>query len=241
MRVVVTERSAPWCVRRRVAFARAVTDGKVEVDGVRACLTGEQDLADWEWARRIAVLVEPSLPTELRPDLLVDARVLKQGHDTTLEDAPRVIGVGPGFRIGRDCHAAVETRRGPRLGRVLLRGETTPFTGIPGEIAGEASRRVLRAVAAGDFLATASIGSVVRAGDSVGRVGDHLVHARIGGVVRGLLADGTTVRAGQKVGDVDPRGDPQLCSTMSDKARAVGDGVLEAAQILLQRGNQGPI
>ena len=233
--VVVTERSDPWCVRRRTAFAGAVSGGTVDVGGVEARLARLGDLPDWRWERRVAVLVAPTLPIGLQPDLLVDARVLKHGHDTTSADAPRVIGVGPGFRVGRDCHAAVETQRGPRLGQVLYDGETEPFSGIPGEVGGEGARRVLRTTVAGDFFATVEIGSFVQAGAPVGSVGGHAVIPRVGGIVRGLIADGTAVRRDQKVGDIDPRGDPTLCDTLSDKAIAVGRGVHEAALTLLRR------
>jgi xanthine dehydrogenase accessory factor len=36
------------------------------------------------------------------------------------------------------------------------------------------------------------------------------------------------VTAGLKLGDVDPRGEESYCHTISDKARAVAGGVLEA-------------
>jgi xanthine dehydrogenase accessory factor len=55
------------------------------------------------------------------------------------------------------------------------------------------------------------------------------VVAGISGVIRGLLADGLVVSEGMKVGDVDPRGVKEHCFTISDKARAIGGGVLEAA------------
>ena len=49
---------------------------------------------------------------------------------------------------------------------------------------------------------------------------------------RGLLPDGTPVRRGMKSGDVDPRDQPEYCATVSDKARAIGGGVLEALCML---------
>ncbi|MBC7335795.1 MAG: hypothetical protein H5U01_05920, partial [Clostridia bacterium] len=52
--------------------------------------------------------------------------------------------------------------------------------------------------------------------------------------VRGLLRAGLAVRPGMKVGDVDPRGDRSLCFAISDKARAVGGGVLEAILYFLR-------
>lgn len=233
--VLVTERAEPWCVRRRTAFAAALAQGRQTVEGVEARRFELHAMDAWRRDRCVAVIAHPSppYPRSHRPDLLVDARVLKRGHDTTLSDATRVIGVGPGFSPGRDCHAAVETARGHDLGRVLYAGETRPFDGLPGELGGERSLRVLRAPVAGRFRTTVSIGERIGANCETGVVGDEPVFSRIAGVVRGLIADGSTVRERQKVGDVDPRDNPFLCESLSDKANAVGGGVLEAALVLL--------
>jgi len=48
------------------------------------------------------------------------------------------------------------------------------------------------------------------------------------GVLRGLIHPGLHVKKGLKVGDVDPRDDPDMCKLVSDKALAIGGGVLEA-------------
>ena len=52
--------------------------------------------------------------------------------------------------------------------------------------------------------------------------------ATIDGVVRGLLQEGVPVTRGMKSGDVDPRCHPEYITMASDKALAVGGGVLEA-------------
>jgi len=233
-RVVVTERPDPWCVRRTTCFARAVVDGELEVEGVRARRAELSELGAWSWDRIVAVVVCPGLPA-LGADLLVDGRVLKHGHDTRIDDAPLVIGLGPGFEVGRDCHAAVETARGHDLGRVLLAGATRPFDGRPGAVGGAREARVLRAPLAGVFVSSGSIGDLVDEGTTIGTVSDQPVRARLTGVIRGLLADGVRVRANQKLGDLDPRNDPALCRHLSDKANAVGGGVVEAAAVLLGR------
>jgi len=144
--------------------------------------------------------------------------------------APVVIGVGPGFVAGEDVDAVVETQRGHHLGRVILAGAAAPNTGVPGEVMGYAEERVLRvpADAAGTWEPQVAIGDLVAAGQVVARVGGQEVKSRIAGGVRGLLRPGLMVRPGMKAGDIDPRGDRHLCFTISDKARAVGGGVLEA-------------
>jgi len=237
MRVMVTEQPDPWCIRRLTCFASAVAESTVRVEGVEAWLADPEDLDAWDWDERIAVVVWPDAPypSIVEPDVLVDCRILKWGHDTEGDDAPLVVGVGPGFTVGEDCHVAVETLRGHDLGRVVYDGETRPFNGIPGPVEGHTDRRVMRTREAGTFQSTIPIGSFVEAGDEVGEVAGRPVLAQVSGVLRGLIADGTEVRAQQKVGDVDPRGDRSSCQTLSDKANAVAGGVVEAVMVLLQQ------
>ena len=139
-----------------------------------------------------------------------------------------VIGVGPGFTVGDDCHAVVETMRGHTLGRVIYRGSAIPNTNIPGLIGGFAGERVLRAPADGVFHRKLEIGARVEPGDVAGEVAGLPMCCMIGGVLRGILPEGTQVHKGMKSGDVDPRGQVENCYTASDKALAVGGGVLEA-------------
>jgi xanthine dehydrogenase accessory factor len=143
-------------------------------------------------------------------------------------DAPLVVALGPGFTVGEHCHAVVETMRGPRLGRVLWHGAAAADTGLPGEVGGHGADRVLRAPVAGEVRWVVEIGASVTVGQRLGDVGGVAVTAPFDGVVRGLVAPGTTVPAGVKIGDVDPRRDA-VSHEVSDKALAVGGGVVEAA------------
>lgn len=226
--VVVCELPAPLTVRRSVAVSSAVTDGAVEIEGMRA-----ERVATTAEAERcaaggvIAVLISPELPS-LHADVVVDARLAKRNIDTTLDDAPLVIGVGPGFTATVDCHAVVETNRGHHLGRVFWEGSAAPNTGTPGVVGGRGRERVLRAPSAGSVRWAASIGDQVLAGATLGRIGDEVVVAPFDGVVRGLIAEDVALIAGLKIGDVDPRADASACGEISDKALAVGGGVVEA-------------
>jgi xanthine dehydrogenase accessory factor len=147
--------------------------------------------------------------------------------------APRVlhVGVGPGFAAGVDVDAVVETQRGPDLGRVHWSGAAEPDTRTPSPVLGHTDARVLRAPAAGTFAARVDIGAVVAACDVVGDVGGVPVVTAIGGLVRGLLRSGVTVAMGTKIGDVDPRGAGVDPARLSDKARSVAGGVLEAVLV----------
>ena len=60
----------------------------------------------------------------------------------------------------------------------------------------------------------------------------------IGGVLRGVLDDGVRVKKGMKSGDVDPRGKAEYCTTVSDKALAVGGGVVEAVLYLRAKAQE---
>ncbi|MBI3076117.1 MAG: EF2563 family selenium-dependent molybdenum hydroxylase system protein [Deltaproteobacteria bacterium] len=236
--LVVTEIAQPTVIRRTVALASAVYAGHAEVEGMRAQLARSSEEAESLAGQGvIAVLVDPvaEVVKDLRPTVVVDAILAKQNLGTKLNDAPAVIGVGPGFTAGVDVHAVVETNRGHNLGRVILEGSAEPDTGVPGQIGGYGAERVLRAPCKGTFRGVRQIGDVVQKSEVVAEVDSHPVRATIPGVLRGLLYDGLPVVRGMKVGDIDPRAKPEHCFTISDKARAVGGGVLEAALYLLRQ------
>ena len=163
-----------------------------------------------------------------RPDVLVDAMLAKRNLGTQISDAPLVIALGPGFTAGVDCHCVVETMRGHTLGRCIYTGSALPNTGVPGSVGGYTRDRVLYAPAAGVFHAHQPIGAMVAAGDTVADVGGISIRAEIEGCLRGILPDGISVPAGMKAGDIDPRCAREHCFTVSDKALAIGGGVLEA-------------
>lgn len=234
--LMMTEIPIPTTVRRTVAFSRAVYEGEAEVEGICAlrCENVEEVQAATEKGC-IAVAVDPAcdLARRWKPDVAVDAILAKRNLGTKLEDAGIVIGVGPGFTAGKDCHVVVETKRGHDLGRCIWEGEAAPNTGVPGMIGGYGIERLLRAGADGIFMGEAGIGDLAEQGGRVGVVrtesGEEVpVLAQTTGVIRGLLQDGVPVTAGMKAGDVDPRGLAEYCNTVSDKARAIGGGVLEA-------------
>jgi xanthine dehydrogenase accessory factor len=234
--VVVLELDRPLAIRRTVTFAPAATIGRTEVEGIVAERVESADRA-LAAARTgtVAVMVDPDLPVFPRPiDVLVDARMAKVNLGTTIDQAGLVIGLGPGFTAGVDCHAVVETMRGHRLGRVVWEGSATPNTGIPGRVGGADAERVVRAPVAGTVRWDVAIGDMVEAGRVLGAVDDILVETPISGVVRGLI-EPQHVPAGTKIGDVDPRGDRSACFEVSDKARLVGSGVLEATLVWLGR------
>ena len=67
----------------------------------------------------------------------------------------------------------------------------------------------------------------MQTGDLVGMIGEHRITAAIPGIVRGLIMPGSYVTTGQKLGDIDPRGDTSFCHTLSDKTRTISGATLE--------------
>jgi xanthine dehydrogenase accessory factor len=170
----------------------------------------------------------------LKPDVVIDAILAKRNLGTTRQEAPLTVGVGPGFTAPRDVHVVVESNRGHNLGRLIHEGAAEPHTGIPGSTMGYTFERVLRSPRAGRVRHEREIGDAVKEGDTVLYVDDIPVAAKIDGMLRGLIRE-IYVEGNEKVADIDPRGQKEYCYTITDKARAIGGGVLEA---MLERFNR---
>lgn len=235
--VLMTEIAIPLAVRRMVSFSRAVYEKEAVVERVRGVLTASlQEVYREQKKGNIPVMVDEhaNILWKYQPDVLVDAIMAKKNLGTSITDAPVVIGIGPGFCAGRDCHFVIETQRGPRLGEVIQHGCAIPNTGIPGNIAGYTSERLIRASADGMMEPLAQIGDVVEKGQMVAKTGGVPVYALMSGIIRGMLQEGVEVTKGLKIGDIDARIVLKNCYTISDKARKIGQGVKAA----LLEGNQ---
>lgn len=237
--IVMTDLPQPTAIRRTVCFSEAIVHGSVQLEAITARFAAsaaetEQILAKGE----IAVLAdaEAACAHELQPDVLIDAILAKKNLGTSMDLAPVVVALGPGFTAGEDCHAVVETMRGHTLGRVYYKGSALPNTGIPGNIGGYTLDRILRAPCDGVFRGVRQIGDTVEADEICAYVDAMPIKSTIRGVLRGLLPDGTVVYQGMKSGDVDPRCKIEHCYTCSDKALAIGGGVLEAILCLNGKG-----
>jgi xanthine dehydrogenase accessory factor len=229
--VVITEIEQPLAVRRLVALAEAVYAKEWAVEDLRARRAEHVAEARVVLGQGvIPVLADPEAACrgELRPAALVDGRMRKLPPELGIDSAPLVIGLGPGFVAGETCHAVVETNRGHQMGRVIWNGTTEPDTQVPDPVGGQAANRVLRAPDTGVFVGKVRLADRVSRGALLARVGQSELRAPFEGIVRGLLHDGVKVSRGLKVGDLDPRSNPAVCRLISDKALAVGGGVLEA-------------
>ena len=229
--VVISEIEQPLAVRRAVSFAEAVYAGEVRVEEVTGRRVDDVEQIEPVLSEQvIPVLVDPhaSIKGSVNFDAVIDARMRKKPSESVIGEDEIIVGLGPGFMAGDDCHAVVETKRGHTLGRVIWDGPAQDDTGAPEPIQGYDVERVLRAPATGVLDAGLDIGTAVAVGDVVARVDNQSLLAPFDGVLRGLIHDGLEVFTGMKIGDLDPRGVAEYCFIVSDKALAVAGGVSEA-------------
>lgn len=237
-RVIILEIAKPSAIRRKVSFCQAVYENQVFVQGICGKLVKTIDEALHLTENGfIPVIIDENLNSlkKITSYILIDAILAKRNLGTTIDLASVVIGVGPGFTAGIDVDAVVETKRGHHLGEVILTGSAQPNTGIPGIIGGYGIERVIKSPQAGVVTIIKDIGSLVNSGDTVALVDGLEVKTQISGVVRGMIQDGYHVTENMKMADVDSRGNVSHCFSVSDKARAVAGGVLEAIMYLVNK------
>ena len=235
MPVVVFDLENPLAVRRKVSLSSAIIDKKIEIEEITGKKVDDlSNVDDFKFTNVVPVLISDILPTFPIP-VIVDARMQKKPLDTTIEDAELVIALGPGFCAGKDCHAVIETMRGPDMGKVIWNGYAQANTGVPGEVDGLTSERLLRSPSDGVVSWVKEIGNLVKKGEVIGSVGDDLITAGTSGLIRGMINEGSFSEAGMKIGDIDPRGIDVDVGKVSDKALAVGNGVTETVKAWLEK------
>lgn len=237
--VFVMECAQPSAIRRQAALSEAVYDGVAAVEGVTCRRIADISEAQAVWQDgEVPLLVDEqaSCIANLAPVVVVDAILAKRNLGTNREMAPITIGLGPGFTAGQDVDAVIETMRGHSLGRILYTGKAMPNTGIPGVIDGYGAERMIHAPDTGALRCAfdeggtpIGIGSIVQRGQIIAFVGDTPVSATLDGVLRGLIRTGYPVTKGLKIADIDPRIEQkENCYTISEKARNIAGGVVEA-------------
>ena len=240
-KVVVLETGNPSSIRREVSFGEAVYRKKMTINGLTSVLAdGIEEMEKILENDEIPVLIdgEGKYISILKPSILIDAILAKKNLGTHINMAPITIGIGPGFFAGKDVHAVIETKRGHHLGEVIYSGEAIKNSGIPGNIGGFTKERVIHSEWEGNIRNISKIGDTVRKGETIALINGNKVLATIDGILRGIIRDGYFVTKGFKIADIDPRMDEyENCFTISDKARSVGGGALEA---ILTLKNQIP-
>ncbi len=237
--ILILDIKEPTTIRRRVAFSEAIYSKEIVVEGIKAVHVKRiEDIYHEINKGNIPVYIDPegAIINELRPLAVVDSILAKRNLGTNMDMAPITIGVGPGFEAGKDVDLVIETKRGHFLGKVIYEGSAIPNTSIPGDILGHTEDRIIRASAEGKVKPLVQIGDMVEKGQLICKVGDTDVIASLSGIVRGMIIEGINVTKGYKIGDIDPRGDIENVDTISEKARAIGGGVLEAIMYMKNGG-----
>lgn len=236
-KIVILETANPSAIRRHISFSEAVYEGSVTVEGVTCTHIQNVKLLEKTWKNgEIPLFVDPKgeLIKKLKPWAVIDAIIAKKNLGTTIDMAPVTVALGPGFIAGIDVKTVIETKRGHNLGRLIRSGSASPNTGIPGIIGGYGAERVIHAITDGKLYGIRKIGDLVDAGETIAVIEKEdsrqvPVKTKIKGVLRGLIRDGYPVTIGFKIADVDPReSEKENCFTISDKARCIAGGVLEA-------------
>lgn len=231
-KVLVLEVAKPTCIRRSVSFAEAIFEKEVEIEGIKAIKADSIVEIEQAWQnKKIPIVIDPTgkYIEKLKPQILIDAIIAKKNLGTNREMADTTIALGPGFEAGKDVDIVIETKRGHNLGRLIFEGKAVSNTGIPGSIEGYSSERVIHSEQAGTMKSIAKIGTIVEKDEVIAYIDNHEVKASMTGLLRGILRSGLKVPKGFKIADIDPRKSEQKnCYTISDKARNIAGGVLEA-------------
>ena len=274
--VCCVEVEKPSTIRTEVAFSSAIYDSEktlggvtwmlckgshsspVRSEGLHSSPVRSEDMQSvaeeinkcWE-EKKVALIIDPDakIIDEIKFDVVVDAILAKKNLGTRIDMAPLVIGVGPGFTTGIDCHLAIETMRGHNLARIIENGSPMKNTGVPGLIAGHGHDRVIHSPATGVIHNVHKIGDSVKKDEVIAVIdeesqciaptdkGSHSspvrdsvkVLASIDGILRGIIRDGYNVTKGLKIADIDPRlSEKENCFTISDKARSIGAAMVTA-------------
>lgn len=232
-RLIMTEIPCPLAERRGVCFCEAAIDGQKDVKGV-ICQKIEPsvDSVNESFARKvIPLLITPDeeLIKRIRPDIIVDSVMAKRNTGTTIDEAPLVIALGPGFYAGKDVHYVIETNPNiPNLGKVIDEGDAEEHTGIPTEVLGKSLERLLTSPGTGTLYAIRDIGNSVKKGGIIGYVGDRKLVSPISGVIWGLIRTPASVKEGQKLGDIHPGNDRNICFEITPQAKKIAGGVIKA-------------
>jgi len=230
-KVCLTEIQKPLAIHRGTSFSEVIWEKEKEVENicVKLALTPKDIYKIWDQGKTPLIIdSEADIRKEINPDILIDAIMEKRNIGTSINYAPLVIALGPGFKVGKDAHLVIETNNSDNLGKVLIEGEAESYNPIPLEVGGYTFERVLRNLRSGVLYIEKDMGEIVDKDEVVAWVKEEPLKAKIGGLIRAILRDGTFIKKQTKVAEIDPRNDPKLCYTIRPRMRTIAGGTLEA-------------
>ncbi|MDF2839686.1 MAG: selenium-dependent molybdenum hydroxylase system protein YqeB family [Clostridia bacterium] len=238
-KVLVLEVPKPTSIRRKVSFSEAIYDGKAQVEGITAVHVNnvEEIMEAWE-NENIPLMIDPKgeLIKAVKAKIVVDAIIAKKNLGTSKHMADITVALGPGFVAGSDVDVVIETSRGHDLGKLIFQGQAKKNTGVPGVVGGYSKERVIYASCDGSIDNVKDIGAIVEKDEVLAYIGNTPIRATISGLLRGIIRNGSTVKAGDKIADIDPRiSELENCNRISDKSRNIAGGVLEAILYMANR------
>lgn len=226
----------PPVIRRALAFHDALYGEAKSVEGVHALRCDRITEIAATLATPAQVAITPLGLTDLlvlgAVEMIIDARMQKH---TPRQDfrglAPMVIGLGPGFCVGRNCDLAVETK--PLMIGVLVEGgETEPADGISEPLSGAGRERFVYAPFEGRWRTPFEIGRRVYKGMAIGHLDAERISAPIDGLLLGIARDGTEIPEGVKLLEIDPHIFRARHGQMDERPRLIAEATLRAVRIL---------
>ncbi len=240
--VVLHDQPKPAHARRGAAFTDALFEGKAKLEEVWAKRAPDRDcLRHLRACKRGMAAVDwdpESFIDELRPDVLVDARMRKREPPEIQRGlAPLTIGLGPLFVAGETTDLVIETAYSEELGAVIRSGSARPLSGEPRLLGRHGRERFVYAPLSGLFSTEREIGSEVSAGEIVASIDATPLAAPLSGRLRGLSHDGAYATRGAKVIEVDPSATGESIHTIGERPRRIADGVLRAVREAVSSGS----
>ncbi len=236
-RVLLLEKENPTSTRREVSFADAAHDGQKTVERVTCHLAASLDEAKHLLKNNeLAMLIDPEgkCIKKLAPKILLDAILSgAERHEIAKGCAEHTIALGPGFCAGRDVDAVIETMRGYNLGRIVYEGYASRRDNAAGQVGNVTNtEHLLFAPIDGTVESLHHISYKVKKGEPLAIIhtpnGSVTVAAHLDGVLRGILRDGSFIKKGKKIAEINPTMRQGECFAVSDKARCIGGAVLMA-------------
>lgn len=230
--IILTDLPYPLAERRGVCFCEAAIEQKKEVKGI-VCQKAEPSVDSINALLSkevIPLLITPDddLIKAVCPDIIIDALLAKKNTGTSINQAPLVIALGPGFYAGKDAHYVIETNPNiPDLGKVIEEGCAEEHTGIPTEVMGKALERLLTSPETGTLIMHKDIGEPVQEDEAIGYVGNKELISPLTGFVWGIIRTPASVKEGQKLGDILPGNDKSICFEITPQAKKIASAVID--------------